>query len=84
MVVVRIEMWPGGKKENARPLAPAILVNDGTGTQTMGNYHAEFGTHRAGAAAPTPFRGSTLKGYPRARLNVWFLLARLLAQAGIR
>lgn len=37
-VVVRIELWPDGDHNKARPLGTVIISNDGTGTPSIGNY----------------------------------------------
>lgn len=38
MIVVRMELWPGGDQTKARPLGVITIVNDGTGTVEEGNY----------------------------------------------
>jgi hypothetical protein len=39
MIVVTIELWPGGYKEKSRPLGVISITNDGTGTKEKSNYN---------------------------------------------
>ena len=43
MVYVRIELWPGGDRTQARLLQEATIINDGTGTADEGNYQIVVG-----------------------------------------
>jgi hypothetical protein len=38
MIIVKIEIWPFGRKELKRDLATFKIINDGTGTLEKGNY----------------------------------------------
>jgi hypothetical protein len=38
MIVVNIELWPGGDKNRKRNLGHMVITNDGTGTERVGNY----------------------------------------------
>lgn len=40
MLYVRIELWPGGQRENARLLQELTIVNDGDGDERIGHYDA--------------------------------------------
>jgi hypothetical protein len=42
MIVVSIELWPGGDHSNPKLLSAGAIINDGTGSQTLGNYDAAF------------------------------------------
>ena len=51
-VYCRIELWPGGREADKRGLAELLVINDGTGTDMLGNYNAvlrrvedEYRTH---------------------------------------
>ena len=39
MLVVRIELWPFGNRENARLIGVCKIANDGTGNPEFGNYN---------------------------------------------
>lgn len=38
MLVVKIELWPRGLESRAKELVRVYIANDGTGTETHGNY----------------------------------------------
>lgn len=38
MLVIKIELWPGGFEEHKRTLGYAHIWNDGTGDKDIGNY----------------------------------------------
>jgi hypothetical protein len=57
-------------------LGSALIANTGEGTRTRGDYTAVFGLKRK-----MDWRTSTTTNYPRSRLNVWYLLHRLLGEA---
>lgn len=40
MIVVKMELWPGGDETRARGLGTIIIANDGTGTGEVGHYNA--------------------------------------------
>jgi hypothetical protein len=77
MLVVTVELWPGGNKEKSCVLGQALITNDGTGSPTVGNYkfslmgknkrRLKYGTGR-------------LTGFPRKREGPWSLLARIMMQ----
>lgn len=42
MIVIKVEVWPGGNEKRATEIARGTLANDLTGTEEKGNYVAEF------------------------------------------
>lgn len=81
MVVCKIELWPGGDKDAARPLGTVLIRNNGTGTAEKGNYgykltHAGKFINRKGA-----FKQGIVNGFKRT-LSPYRLLCRVLRDAG--
>jgi hypothetical protein len=73
MLVVRIELWPGGCEARKRTLATGTITNLGTGSNTCGNYFADLRD-----AAGRSWRHGTVTDFPRNRLLAWDLLFRVL------
>ncbi len=74
MLVVKVELWPGGDESQKKELGTAWISNDGTGTTVMGNYdYVVIGQRRILKHG----RGK-VRGFPRARKNVWDLLRLVL------
>ena len=44
MIVVTVELWPGGDAERKKTLGTAHIINDGTGTVQRGNYDVRLFT----------------------------------------
>jgi hypothetical protein len=78
MIVIKIEMWPHGDREQAYPLGGLIITNDGTGDQTTGNYRVEA-THSGAyfGKRPEPYKTGHVKGFRRS-LSVYRLVCRCL------
>ena len=38
MIVVNIEVWPGGDREKMRYIGTMVIANDGSGDKVRGNY----------------------------------------------
>ena len=68
-------MLPGGRSENKRLLAQAIIANDGTGTDSRGNYFANLFLTR-----DKVWKTVRIKDFPRKSYNVWKLLQRVLKE----
>jgi hypothetical protein len=78
MIVVRVEVWPGGSKERARSLGHMVIANDTTGTKTAGNYLCRIMTwHKK----PRIWKEASVSDFPRRRLGPWDLLYRALRDA---
>lgn len=76
MIRITVELIPGGVGE-PQILGTAIIVNDGTGTATVGNYTYAL-SHRRRI-----WRSGVLEGFPRKQLNVWDLLFRVLKKSNL-
>lgn len=68
-------MWPLGDEKAKKEIASAKIWNDGTGTETIGNYKAEFFSHGK------TWRKTYHQGFKRLKQNVWILLYHLLSNA---
>lgn len=75
MIVVTVELWPGGNKKLAEHLGTARIWNDCTGTKTMGNYQAVLSKR---GMPDSTWKGGSVQGFPRKRLLAWDLLYRVL------
>ena len=84
MLVVTIDLHSArtGKKKN---LGTIIIANDGTGTDTKGNYWGR--AYRAGMnlsewSRKRPIRQTEVKGHPRMKFAVWHLVTEVLINLG--
>ncbi len=75
MIVVRVEIWPGGNRDRRRHLGTAAITNNACGTETRGSYVARFFV--AGKRKKT-WHVTNVNGFPRTRLLAWDLLFRAL------
>ena len=80
MIVVKIEMWPGGYEDAKYPLGTLVIVNDGTSENPKrGNY--DVWRLSAGQAIRSfrtrPSRGR-VDNYPRASYSIFELVKRAL------
>jgi len=73
MIRITVELVPFGFEQRKRIIGTATIVNDGSGTQTHGNYSYEFVSRRG-----VRWRSGVIGGFPRKRRNVWELLRRCL------
>lgn len=86
MIVVKLEMWPGGDEARAYTLGRTYIWNEGTTDDpSKGNYGVavmrkgcEY-SHPINASART--RSGEVKNYPRLSYNVWRLIIRALKAA---
>lgn len=83
MVVVRIEVWPGGDASQARPAGEIRITNDGTGDHEFGNYSVECAHCGPYLGRLGDYRTGKLQRFSR-RLSPYHLVARALAACGIR
>ena len=82
MIVVTVEVWPGGDASKAEHVGTAEIDNDTTGTLTVGNYNVVVGKS---AYFKCPWKRGRVEGFPRRRLGPWDLLYRALrATVGAR
>jgi len=88
MIVIRVDYWPDGDKEQSYELGRAYVANDGTGTTDRGNYNVAI-CRKGKAAIPHPVvnggpqatREGRVEDYQRERLPMWRLVMRALASA---
>jgi hypothetical protein len=86
MLYIRVEIWPGGDRSKAVVKGEAVIANDGTGTEVVGNYNAFF-SKLSGFANPRYPKAAEVwkKGrvvdFPRRTLGPFHLLAVALASA---
>lgn len=86
MIVVTVEMWPGGDKSKRYLLGIATITNDATGTREIGNYDATFSDQVnivKGGAMPENLlvHAGRVENFDRQRRNVWQLLNAALGDA---
>ena len=80
MIVVSVDLYSAvtGKKTN---LGTAIIYNDGTGTNTRGNYEAltlRKGTKLKSWSKSTPVRRARVLNYARLKEPIWSLITEAL------
>lgn len=97
MIVIRVELWPGGDHGRRKTIAVGTIANVG-GTHTRGEYEARFFGAGNGEAqdiahvydrlatrgnlnARTPWRVAFVKNFPRKRQGAWVLLWLALMEA---
>lgn len=73
MLVIKIELWPGGDGTRARTLATGRIVNNATGDEGCGNYYVFLKDARN-----RPWKSGHVHNFPRKRLLAWDLLCRAL------
>ena len=83
MIVVRVELH-SAVNGRVTEIARIVIANDGTGSNTVGNYRGL--AYRGRCARQLDRRVVTRTGivrdYPRLRIHVWNLVARMLASMG--
>ena len=75
MIVVKVELWPGGHEDRKRELGRMHLTNQGTGTRERGNYAVKL--MRRGTVDVVQ-RTTDIENYPRQSYPVWELVRRAL------
>lgn len=89
MIVVTVELWPGGLRNRSKELARMYIGNDGTGAQGKGHYDIAVmrrGERRApwehgygGNAVAKPIRVGRVENHARQSLHVLILVAKAIA-----
>lgn len=74
MLVVKMELWPGGDESAKRELSRVVIVNDETGTPELGNYDVTV-TNEAGEVV----KRDRVTGWSRER-GGWSLLHRAMSK----
>jgi len=90
MIVITVELWPGGLEQHKELLGTGIIANDSTGTDTRGNYRYCFSKRGETIAQllkkkawkfGRAWKTGTVLNFPRKQLNAWDLLGLALASA---
>ncbi len=76
MIVITVELWPGGRESEKRTLASMVIVNDGTGSETRGNYDYLV----AGKRGLVGMGRGRIENWHRQSQHVWKLVRRVLAE----
>lgn len=77
MILIKVELWPGGDANLKRDLGQALIYNDGRGTLESGDYQVRL--YKWGKSKSVWKTGS-VKDFPRKRLGPWDLLYRALKE----
>lgn len=83
MMVVIVEMWPGGREQNKRELQRMTIANIG-GTATSGDYRvrvpksAEYSSKPGSTFSGRTWRTAVVRAFPRKKLGPVDLLLRAL------
>lgn len=80
MVVVRIELWPGGDESKARSLGTATITNNASGNDVNGNYDVALSHSGIYIDRPGVWRTGKVIGHCR-DLSPYHLVAKALANA---
>lgn len=82
MIVVKLEMWPGGREEGKYDLGRIEIANDAKTTlkdRTLGSYVVKlFKSTAHGATKPGIWRKGRVEEFPRKRLGAYDLVFRAL------
>jgi len=90
MIVLKIELWPGGDETRSKEIGRTYVYNDG-GTHDRGDYKVRVARKNAPtdllsraiieANPKVILRTGEVKDYPRLSYNVWRLMIRALLSA---
>lgn len=75
MIVIKIEIWPGGFEQYAKELYRGFIWNDATGTPEKGNYKVELNKKGQKIKGKGVWKSWSFKGFERKKLLAWDLLA---------
>jgi hypothetical protein len=86
VIVITVELWPGGLELGKETLGVAVIANDGHGTPDIADYDVWLGKrghddpHRLIRTKSHQWKTGRVAGFPRQRLGAWDLLYRALHQ----
>jgi len=71
MIVVSIDMWPGGDEEEKYPLGKVLIVNQANHHEhpRKSNYVAQFFDKNGRS-----FKSKTLDSWPRLAKSIWMMM----------
>lgn len=78
MLVIKIELWPGGRKDLKRDMGTMFIVNSGAGTRAMGVYEVMMSKWRK---PEEPYRIGVVSGFDRINGSPWELMRRAIVAA---
>lgn len=81
MIVVTVELWPGGDRTRSRVLGRMGIANDAVGTADLGGYDAAIEKSSAmGAVTPGVWKAGRVDRFPRRSrsVGIWDLLRSAL------
>ena len=83
MIIVRVELL-SAITGHTTELARMEIANDGNGSKARGNYDGRtlIGRCRAALDLRRMLKAGRVENYPRERLHVWNLVARMLSTMG--
>lgn len=77
MIIVDVRLASARGHEFDRHLGSLIICNDGTGSETIGHYTADFSGAKGGKA-----KSGRVENYPRKTVAIWNLVRRACEAAG--
>jgi hypothetical protein len=77
MIVIRVELWPGGDRDRARSLGFASITNDGSGTDTSRNY--DITVYSGGK--PRKMKSGRLENWNSKKVSAWRTVLAALNKA---
>lgn len=75
MLVVKVELWPGGVEEEAETVGVMQIVNDKSGSYGRGDYDTRI---LKWGQVNESWKEGRIKDFPRAKLGHWDLVYRAL------
>jgi len=82
MIVIKVELWPGGFEGRKKEIGRMLIDNDGTShTPKRGHYRVRL--MRKGSSR-TVQRTARVEDYPRESYPVWELVRRALENLRVR
>lgn len=96
VIYVKIELWPFGDRDQRRTLGEMVIANDGSGSQTKGNYKVWHKTDPEKLLDNVKDPGESLllrawlgkmkpdrvENYPRKAVTIWHLIRKAIESAG--
>ncbi len=84
MVVVKVELWPGGDESQAKTIGVAKVVNDQTGDEVASNYLVELSHSGSYFGRPGVWKQGRVTGYRRQLSPYHLVYLALKAALGMR
>jgi hypothetical protein len=71
MIVVKIELWPYGNEAKKTEIGKMSIINDGTGSKSLGNYDVKVFKE---TNLNKIWRQIKLLNFPRKQFGIWELI----------